>query len=313
MNNQFAKDVTKGLSSKNKYLSSKYFYDDVGSRIFQEIMNMPEYYLSDSELEILSYQAKEIIEAVNFNKPFNIVELGAGDGCKTFKLLEYLVNNDIEFYYVPIDISQGAMNDLTKSLAEKLPNLSIHPRVGDYFEILSKENVQTQIPSLLLFLGGNIGNYNEEQAIDLLQLFNSSMKQGDGLLLGMDIKKNPRTIHSAYYDKHGITKRFNLNLLVRLNREFEGNFVVENFDFYCHYNPKNGDVKSYIVRLEKQTVYLKTLDLTIDFEQNELIWTELSKKYSLEEIETLANKSDFKVNKHFLDQKKYFTDSLLVK
>lgn len=313
MNNEFANDVFEGLRSKHKQLSSKYFYDDVGSRIFQEIMNMPEYYLTDSEFEILSLQAKQIIDAVNFNEPFNIVELGAGDGFKTFKLLEYLVSNDIEFHYVPIDISQGAMNILTTSLKKKLPKLSIHPRVGDYFEILSKENVQTTIPSLLLFLGSNIGNYTEQEAIKLLQLFNKNMKKGDGLLLGVDIKKNPITITNAYFDKHGITKRFNINLLLRINKEFDGDFKIDDFDFYCHYDPISGEVKSYIVSLKNQKVLLKRLDVLIDFKYDELIWTELSKKYSLEEIDALAIKSDFKVENHFLDCKHYFTDTLLIK
>lgn len=313
MNKEFANDIIKGLTSKEKHLSSKYFYDDKGSRIFQEIMNMPEYYLTDSEFKILSQQAKQIIEAVNFNQPFNIVELGAGDGIKTFKLLEYLVNNNIDFYYVPIDISQGAMDILTKSLTKKLPKLSIHPRVGDYFEILSKENVQTSIPSLLLFLGGNIGNYSEPETIELLQLFNKSMKKGDALLLGFDIKKNPKTIHNAYFDKHGITKRFNLNLLSRINKEFDGDFKLDDFDFYCHYNPKNGEVNSYIISLRNQTVVLRKLDLEITFKYDELIWTELSKKYTLEDIENLAAKSDFIVEKHFLDSKHYFTDTLLTK
>jgi len=313
MNTDFANDVIEGLSSKKKHLSSKYFYDDIGSRIFQEIMNMPEYYLTDSEFEILSLQAKQIIEAVNFDTPFNIVELGAGDGFKTFKLLEYLVNNEIDFHYVPVDISQGAMDSLTKKLKEKLPNLSIHPRVGDYFEILSKENVQTDIPSLLLFLGGNIGNYSEKEAVDLLQLFNDNMKKGDALLLGVDVKKNPIIVQNAYFDKHGITKRFNLNLLLRINREFDGDFKVDDFDFYCHYNPINGEVKSYIVSLRNQKVALKKLDVMFDFKYDELIWTELSKKYSLEEIDTLAIKSNFKVVNHFLDCKHYFTDTLLIK
>jgi len=313
MNTDFANDVIEGLSSKKKHLSSKYFYDDIGSRIFQEIMNMPEYYLTDSEFEILSLQAKQIVEAVNFDTPFNIVELGAGDGFKTFKLLEYLVNNEIDFHYVPVDISQGAMDSLTKKLKEKLPNLSIHPRVGDYFEILSKENVQTDIPSLLLFLGGNIGNYSEKEAVDLLQLFNDNMKKGDALLLGVDVKKNPIIVQNAYFDKHGITKRFNLNLLLRINREFDGDFKVDDFDFYCHYNPINGEVKSYIVSLRNQKVALKKLDVMFDFKYDELIWTELSKKYSLEEIDTLAIKSNFKVVNHFLDCKHYFTDTLLIK
>ena len=306
MNKEFANDIIKGLTTKNKHLSSKYFYDDTGSRIFQEIMNMPEYYLTDSEFEILSLQAKQIIEAVHFNEPFNIVELGAGDGFKTFKLLEYLVNNDIDFYYVPIDISQGAMDTLTKSLSEKLPKLSIHPRVGDYFEILSKENVETKIPSLLLFLGGNMGNYSEPEAIKLLQLFNKSMKEGDKLLIGLDLKKNPKTIQNAYYDKHGITKRFNLNLLTRINKEFDGDFKLDDFDFYCHYNPKNGEVNSYIISLRNQQVALKKLDVVLDFKYDELIWTELSKKYDLEDIERLATSSNFKVEHHFLDCKHFF-------
>jgi len=313
MNKQFAKDVIEGLSKPQKALSSKYFYDDAGSRIFQEIMEMPEYYLTDSEFEILSLQAKQIIESVGFNQPFNIVELGAGDGFKTFKLLEYLVNNNVDFHYVPIDISQGAMDDLTEKLKHKLPKLSIHPRVGDYFEILSKENVQTNIPSLLLFLGSNIGNYQEQEAINLLQLFNDNMKSGDTLLLGVDVKKNPLKIQKAYFDPHGITKRFNLNLLLRINREFDGDFKIDDFDFYCHYNPINGEVRSYIISLRNQKVVLKKLNVSFDFTYDELILTELSKKYSLDEIDALAKKSGFKVEKHFLDCKHYFTDTLLTK
>lgn len=313
MDKQFANDVIEGLSSKHKYLSSKYFYDDVGSRIFQEIMNMPEYYPTDCEFEILSLQASKIIEAVNFNEPFNIVELGAGDGFKTFKLLEYLVKNEIQFYYVPIDISQGAMDSLTKSLKERLPSLDIHPRVGDYFEVLQSENLQTEIPSLLLFLGGNIGNYKQNEAENLMSLFYDSMKKNDKLLVGFDLRKNPITIHNAYYDKHGITKRFNLNLLIRINREFEGDFKLDDFDFYCTYNPENGNVKSYIVSLRKQTVYLKKLDRHFHFNYDECIWTELSKKYNFDEIEALAKETNFEVENHFLDCKHYFSDSLLSK
>lgn len=307
---QFSADVLKGLSSKEKYLSSRYFYDDKGSRIFQEIMQMPEYYLTYCEFEILSLQAKQITEALKFNQVFNIVELGAGDGLKTFKLLEYLLKNNIKFHYVPIDISQEAINLLVAKLKKQLPNLSIYPRVGDYFEILKKENTNTIIPSLLLFLGSNIGNYSEKKAVELLQLFHDNMKVGDKLLLGADLKKNPIIIRDAYDDKYGITKKFNLNLLVRINRELEANFNLDDFDFYCHFNPDNGEVKSYLVSLKKQSVLLRNLNKSFDFEQNELIWTELSKKYALSDIENLAKNTNFKVNQHFLDCKHYFTDSL---
>lgn len=309
MTNPFAKDVLAGLTAKSKYLSSKYFYDDNGSRIFQEIMNMPEYYLTDAEFEILSMQSKQIIDALEFSTPFNIIELGAGDGFKTFKLLEYLVNNNVNFNYVPIDISQEAMDILSERLKKRLPGINIKPKVGDYFEILSA-NKDSDYPSLLLFLGGNIGNYLEDKANELIQLFNDNMKVRDKLLIGFDLKKNPITIHNAYYDKHGITKRFNLNLLLRINRELNADFKIDDFDFYCHYNPITGEVKSYIVSLTKQRVNIKALNTYVEFDYNELIWTELSKKYALDEICNLAETNNFKLKSNFLDCKHYFADSL---
>ena len=312
MENTFAQDVLEGLSADEKYLSSKYFYDDNGSRIFQEIMHMPEYYLTDSEFEILSLQAKQIIDAIEFDQPFNIIELGAGDGFKTFKLLEYLVNHKIEFHYVPIDISQEAIDILSKKLKERLPNLSIQAKVGDYFQVL-KELKQSATPSLLLFLGSNIGNYLDSQVDGLLQLFYESMKKGDKLLLGVDLKKNPLIIQKAYLDEAGITKKFNLNLLLRINRELDADFKIDDFDFYSYYNPENGEVKSYIVSLRNQKVAIKKLNTTIEFRYDELIWTELSKKYSLTQIEGLAHTNGFAITENFLDCKHYFVDSLWVK
>lgn len=309
MDATFAKDVNIGLTAKHKHLSSKYFYDDNGSRIFQEIMKMPEYYLTDSEYEILSLQARQIYEALQFSEPFNIIELGAGDGFKTFKLLEFLDNNQVNFNYLPIDISQEAIDILVINLKERLPKLNVKAKVGDYFEIL-KEEKHGSLPSLLLFLGSNIGNYTYDQALDLLKLFNDNMNKGDKLLIGIDLKKNPLTIRQAYFDPKGITKRFNINLLIRINREFDADFRIDDFDFYCQYDAVSGEVKSYLVSLKKQTVHLKSLNRIIEFDQNELIWTELSKKYTPLEIEKLAQNAGFKLNQHFLDCKHYFTDSL---
>ncbi|MEO6346696.1 MAG: L-histidine N(alpha)-methyltransferase [Aquaticitalea sp.] len=309
MDQTFAKDVIKGLTAEQKHLSSKYFYDDIGSRIFQEIMKMPEYYLTDSEFEILSLQIKQIYQTLEFSEPFNIIELGSGDGFKTFKLLEYLLNNGIDFVYVPIDISQEAIDMLTKNLKERLPNLNIKPKVGDYFEILKNEKKGTT-QSLLLFLGSNIGNYSDREAVALLKLINQNMNKGDKLLIGIDLQKNPLTIRQAYFDPNGITKRFNVNLLIRINREFDGDFKIDDFDFYCQYDAISGEVKSYLVSLKKQAVHLKKLKTVIEFEQNELIWTELSKKYSLDQIEALAVQAGYKINHHFMDCKHYFTDSL---
>lgn len=309
MDETFAQDVLEGLTAKHKHLSSKYFYDDNGSRIFQEIMHMPEYYLTDSEFEILSLQSKQIMDTVGFAQPFNIIELGAGDGFKTFKLLEHLVHQKVAFHYVPIDISQEAIDTLSNKLLERLPNLSIQAKVGDYFEMLS-DLKQDNTPSLLLFLGSNIGNYIEVEANKLLSLFNQNMKKGDKLLIGVDLKKNPLIVQKAYLDDGGITKKFNLNLLLRINRELGADFKIDDFDFYSFYDPDTGDVKSYIVSLRNQKVHIKKLNTTIDFRYDELIWTELSKKYSLEEIKGLAEQNGFSIQQNFLDCKHYFVDSL---
>lgn len=313
MISQFYEAVLKGLSNNEKYLSSKYLFDANGCRIFQEIMQMPEYYLTDSEFEILSLQAEFIIESLNFKTPFNIIEIGAGDGLKTFKLLEYLINKNIDFYYIPIDTSLEAMTKLTSKLKERLPSLKIQPRIGNYYEVLEKENLLTKIPSLLLFLGSNIGNYTLDGAVSLLRLLHNYMKDNDKLLLGIDLKKNPLVVQQAYFDKYGITKKININLLIRINKELGGDFKVDDFDFYCHYNPISGAVKSYLVSLREQQVHIEKLNTTFSFGYNELISTGVSKKYDFKEIEILGNQSGFKIVKHFLDCKHYFTDILLVK
>ncbi len=309
----FEKDVIAGLSANEKYLSSKYFYDDEGSRIFKEIMEMAEYYLSDCEYEILESQAGNIFKSLQFNQPFNIIELGAGDGTKTFNLLRYLLEHKVNFVYIPIDISKEAMNMLTGTLQTKLPDLNIKPAVGDYFDVLHNLKETNKQQSLLLFLGSNIGNYPRKEAIELMNLFNQVMKQGDMLLMGLDLQKNPQIIHQAYSDSKGITKRFNLNLLKRINRELGADFNIDQFDFYCYYNPRNGELFSYLVSLAKQQVFMPNTNTTISFDKDELIWTEQSKKYSFDEIEFLASESGFSVIKHFLDSRHYFTDSLLCK
>ncbi|WP_299103981.1 L-histidine N(alpha)-methyltransferase [uncultured Tenacibaculum sp.] len=305
---QFMRDVDTGLSASFKHLSSKYFYDDIGSQIFQKIMAMPEYYLTNSEYEILSLQAKQIAEKVNFKVPFNIIELGAGDGYKTIKLLKNLKDLGLNFTYIPVDISKKAIDILSAKVADEIPDIKLEPYVGDYFNLLN--NLPNTIPSLVLFLGSNIGNFKDEDAQSFLSLIQSHLKPNDKLLIGFDLKKNPITIKKAYDDPHEITKAFNMNLLHRINKELGANFNLNKFDFYCHYNPITGEVRSYLVSLEKQDVFIQSLEKTFSFDVNELIWTELSKKFDFIEIETLAVNSGYKLEHHFLDSKNYFTDSL---
>ncbi|WP_229216365.1 L-histidine N(alpha)-methyltransferase [Dyadobacter sp. 3J3] len=308
----FEQDIDEGLSAPLKNISSKYFYDDLGSVIFQDIMKMPEYYPTPCEFEILSLQGENIIKKLDFDEPFNIVEFGAGDGIKTRQLLKKLIENHVDFTYVPIDISQKAIEELEANMLGYLPGLKIKSIVGNYFSVI-EELTEMEQPGLFLFLGSNIGNYLEDDANDLLQQFNSHMKSGDKLLIGFDLQKNPATIRNAYDDSQGITKAFNMNLLQRMNRELGANFKKEFFDFYSHYNPINGEVRSYLVSLKQQEVYISNIDKTYSFRQNELIWTELSKKYTIAEIEKLAGTNGFELVEHFLDCKHYFTDSLWTK
>lgn len=306
---KFALDIDKGLTAPLKHISSKYFYDDVGSGIFQDIMKMPEYYPTPCEFEILSLQGENIIAKFDFNAPFQIVEFGAGDGIKTRQLLKKLVDKQVDFTYVPIDISAKAIEELVANMHTHLPGLQIKPMIGNYFSMM-EELSHSGIPSLLLFLGGNIGNYEGPEVNGLLADFRRCMNRGDYLLIGFDLQKNPATIRCAYDDPRGITKAFNINLLERINRELGGGFKTSQFDFYSHYNPVNGEVRSYLVSLVPQKVPVQYNNKFYHFERNEVIWTELSKKYTLNEIAAAAEASGFRVVEHFMDCKGYFTDSL---
>lgn len=308
----FAEDVLEGLTARNKYLPSKYFYDDNGSRIFMQIMKMPEYYPTACEFEILSQQSSGILEKVAFKKQFNIVEFGSGDGLKTRQLLAGFYSQKAKFAYIPIDISQEAIDAVERNITQLLPDVAMHPHTGDYFEAMDLL-AENPTPTLFLFLGGTIGNYSTDEALVLLQKFNAAMKKGDMLLMGMDLKKHPRIIQQAYDDPHGITKAFNMNLLHRINSELDADALPDQFDFYCDYNPANGEVNSYLVSLKKQHFHSTVLDTTFYFEKDETIWTELSKKFSNDDIGALAAASGFSVVHNFTDCRQYFTDSLWVK
>ena len=308
----FEQDIHEGLTASFKNISSKYFYDDLGSVIFQDIMKMPEYYPTPCEFEILSLQGEQILGKLDFNEPFNIIEFGAGDGIKTRQLLKKLMEKQVDFTYVPIDISQKAIEELEANMLDYLPGLKIKSLIGNYFSMM-EDLFALQEPGLFLFLGSNIGNYQDPEANDLLGQFYQHMKTGDKLLIGFDLQKNPAVIRDAYDDSQGITKAFNMNLLQRINKELGGNFKKEFFDFYSHYNPVNGEVRSYLVSLKQQEVYISNLEKSYSFRQNELIWTELSKKYTLSEIENLASNNGFELIENFLDCKHYFTDSLWTK
>jgi len=307
--NNFSKDILEGLMQKPKRLSSKYFYDEKGDKLFQAIMKMDEYYLTNSEYEIFSLQKDQILQAILTRKnPFQLIEFGAGDGLKTKLLLEFLMEIDADFEYIPIDISSHVLEELESQLKIKWPNLICKPKVSTYFEAL--HDLRSDKTKLVLFLGSNIGNFNLIEAQEFISNVNENLNSGDYFLLGVDLKKDPRVILSAYNDKGGVTKAFNLNLLDRINRELDGNFRTENFDHFPTYDPVSGETKSFLISKTKQLVELKKLNKTIEFNYAEPIFMEISKKYDLEELEFLASKTNFEFVEHFHDCKHYFVDTL---
>ena len=216
----FVHDVLKGLSANPKTLSSKYFYDKEGSRLFQEIMKLPEYYLTQSEYEIFSSKTSEIYDAFEIKQErFDLIELGAGDGTKTSVLVDHFLKKGARFRYVPIDISSEALDFLSEKFIKDFPGLEIQVEQGDYFRTLETLKQISGDRKVILFLGSNIGNFNELQALDFFRRLRKVMNAEDMLFIGFDLHKNPKTILNAYDDSQGITAKFNLNLLKRINRE----------------------------------------------------------------------------------------------
>ncbi|SHJ75108.1 dimethylhistidine N-methyltransferase [Reichenbachiella agariperforans] len=308
-NKTFLNDTLKGLKSKPKTLSSKYFYNKRGDELFQQIMKLDEYYLTDAEYSIFESQKDNILKAFSPNgEDFNLVEFGAGDGYKTKVLLQHFVSEEALFDYIPIDISQHALDGLAQSLAQTIPELSITPMQGDYFQVLDRLSHSSTRRNVILFLGSNIGNFSFDQAQNFLSKIREDINTGDQLLIGVDLKKDPTKILAAYNDSKGVTAAFNMNLLNRINEELGGNFNLESFQHYPFYNPVTGECKSAIMSLKDQEVLIG--EEIIAFKKWETMQTEISKKYSTDEIQELAEKCGFEVRYNLEDQNGYFVDSI---
>jgi L-histidine Nalpha-methyltransferase len=309
--NTFAEDVLAGFTSTPKSLSSKYFYDDEGSRLFMEIMKLPEYYLTRSELEIFTDQTDEIFRAVSDGtSEFDLIELGAGDGTKTAVLIDHFLRQNANFTYLPIDISQEALDALSTQFRNKFPGLSITTKNGDYFRILESLKNGSGRRKILMFLGSNIGNFSREQSLDFFRELRAVMNDNDLLFIGFDLQKDPQVIVDAYDDARGVTAAFNLNLLRRINRELGANFDLEKFSHYAVYRPVECAARSFLISREKQTVFIEALNRGFDFEQWEAIFMEISQKYSLAMIAELARESGFSIETNFFDSRNYYADSL---
>lgn len=314
MNTQFAQDVKEGLSAFPKRLSSKYFYDKEGDRIFQAIMDMPEYYLTRSEFEILERNKEELLELFkNSSGRFNLIDLGAGDGFKTKILLKHFVEQKTDFRFMPIDISHNVLKLLIDDLKEHLPDLQVNGICDDYFTALSKIQQTAERRNVVLFLGSNIGNFSEEEAKSFLKKLGENLNAGDLVLIGFDLKKDPELIRNAYNDTTGITRDFNLNLLKRINGELDGNFDLQKFQHYQMYNPQSGEARSFLVSREKQQVHVKKLDQVFEFQAWETIHVETSRKYDLATIHQYAAYAEFSNHHFFYDHRNYYVNALWMK
>lgn len=309
----FSSEILTGLRADSKYLPSKYFYDNEGDQLFQEIMNCQEYYPFNCELEIFTEKTAELAQAIMApGSAFDLIELGAGDCTKSVHLLRYLVNVGANFKYMPIDISKNIIKFLGRHLPEAVPGLEVKGLNGDYFDMLKKAGELSSKRKVVLFLGSNLGNMLPKEATSFCWELRGHLKPGDLAIIGLDLKKRPKTILAAYNDKGGITRAFNLNLLKRINRELNANFNLSAFEHYPVYDPETGSCKSYLISLTDQqvTIHIETGPAIITFAKDEPIFMEVSQKYSIEQVSLLGNQASFKTIASCTDQKNWFVDAI---
>lgn len=309
---QFYKDVLAGLRSVPKHLDAKYFYDANGDKLFQDLMNCEEYYPTNCEMEIFTQKTAELANSlIADGDAFDLIELGAGDATKSSHLLKYLIDQKADFTYLPIDISGNVISYLNITLPVTLPGINITGLQGEYFDMLKKAAAISDKRKVVMFLGSNIGNMPVAEAEDFCRVLREHLSPGDMVLIGVDLKKNPKTVLAAYNDKGGITKRFNLNLLTRINRELNADFEADQFDHYAMYDPESGACRSYLISLQDQQVKINGTE-NISFEKDEYIYMEISQKFSPDQIKNMALATGFKPSAHLLDSKGWFVDAVWV-
>ncbi|UYZ63601.1 L-histidine N(alpha)-methyltransferase [Hymenobacter weizhouensis] len=312
-NSELARHVREGLARPFKTLSSMYFYDDEGSRLFQQIMALPEYYPTRTEFALLTRHQAAIgaaLRPTDPEEPFFLLELGAGDGLKTKILLRHLLDAGARFTYVPVDISAAALAGLAADLSRELPALRVEPVQADYADALTLMAARPGRKAVL-FLGSNIGNFLPDARQQFLQRLARPLTPDDRLLIGFDLQKDPRLIRAAYDDSRGVTAAFNLNLLRRLNRELGADFDLAHWQHYTDYNPLDGAVRSFLVSTRTQRVHFAELDWTVNFAAWEMLHTENSYKFTCPGIGEVAAAAGLAVQEIFTDAQDFFADVIL--
>lgn len=305
-----AEDVRRGLSSKPKRFLPKYFYDELGSQLFEAICLLPEYYLTRAENEILERYADEMAASVSGHT--TLLEMGSGSASKTRLIIEALLRKQDELLFVPVDISATALDSSSRILLQSHPRLRIEAYAADYFAGLEELGKTSRMRTLALFLGSNISNFDPDEALRFLRALRKVLWAGDALILGADLKKNKAILEAAYNDALGVTAAFNLNVLARINRELGSNFDLRGFQHRAFYNEEAGRVEIYIESMRAQSVVIGQLGMEVKFAKGEQIHTENSYKYHLDDIAKLAAQTGFTPAHTWLDSKEQFSSNLLL-
>ena len=296
----FLEDVVFGLSQPDKRLYCKYFYDERGSQLFDQICELDEYYLTRTEQEIMDTHASEM--AFQLGERVMLVEFGSGSSTKTQVLLKHLLNPAA---YVPLDISEDHLLKTAEKLRSDFPSIEVLPVVADFTKGFKLPSPKLEYShAAVYFPGSTIGNFEPDEAKQMLARIASLLGKDGGLLIGIDLKKESSIIHAAYNDAAGVTDQFNLNILHRINTELNANFNVDQFKHLATYNQELGRVEIFLVSRCQQTVNIG--EHSFEFTADERIFTEYSHKYSVDGFAELANQSGFSLHKHWTDPNELF-------
>ncbi|MGB3639940.1 MAG: L-histidine N(alpha)-methyltransferase [Rivularia sp. (in: cyanobacteria)] len=296
-------DVVKGLTHTPKYLSPHYLYDDRGSELFEEICELPEYYVTRTETAILQDCAEEIAQITG---ACEFVELGSGSSTKTRILLDAYQKLGLPLHYLPIDVSAGILEASARQLLVDYPSLKVHALAGTYEQALG-ELERSELPTRMIgFIGSSLGNLTPGQCEEFLSQITAGLQLGEYFLLGVDLQKPKHILEAAYNDSAGVTADFNLNVLDHLNSRFNGNFDRTKFEHWTFYNETKHQVESYLRSLEPQTAQLKDLNLKLNFEKGETIHTEISRKFDINGIQELLQTKGLVTQKVWTDENQWF-------
>jgi len=306
ISDKISSSVYEGLLSNPKWLPSWLFYDSAGSRLFDQITHLPEYYLTRIERGILKDRAAEIVSRAAGDHALRLIELGAGSADKTRLLLNAAVERQDTVFYEPVDVSASALVEGQIRIEGEIPGVLVCPRVEDYTHRIELDSTLPCERRLVLYIGSSIGNFEPGESMLLLERVRGALEPGDCMLLGVDLAKDEAVLHAAYDDLAGVTAAFNRNVLVRLNRELDADFDPASFAHRAIWNHAESRVEMHLVSERKQTVWLSSIGLRVKFAAGESIHTENSYKYRPGDAETLLARAGFTPEATWMDERGWF-------